>query len=324
MYSSMWNRASARRMNGSTYVLNPAPGAPSHGPGYMAKAAAEAIAEHAAYLHEELEKEASIPSWMEAAIARAKHNLDGVAGFMGVHRTISVGRRVARGSRRPKMRQPNTGALTHMSGCCEPCERGGAADWARAMPLPVPDWKAAGHCCSSCAHGGPCEGGCGDKCTKGCPDHVKHRKANHAAGDRSKHVRSDESYYGKQSVWTIYNHGKAINEMLTGQERLPDWAEHKLYETQQILDDLAHRIHYLRHAGYSLLEIDADPEPTISVGARPRMRIGNHAYRKERRAKRKTNSCYPGAAVFLDNMRFIQGMGQRRPGVRQANGCCGG
>jgi hypothetical protein len=32
---------------------------------------------------------------------------------------------------------------------------------------PVPSWKAAGHCCESCAHGGPCEG-CGEK-KENCP-----------------------------------------------------------------------------------------------------------------------------------------------------------
>ncbi len=291
-YSNMWNRAhtSARRPN--MLMVNPHPSAqvtPSP-QGYMAKASAEQIAEQGAYLHEELEREPQIPAWMEAALTRAKHHLDGVAGYLGLHN----------GGRR----ELNAAALVRRSGCCEPCVSGGAADHAVARPSDIPPWachgpaqptrcppyavkssavprqqnavSVGGACCDSCGRGGPCQGGCGDKCTKGCAAHVRNanrakpsrarrtnvgRLLNHAAGQRAQHSPPQSgSYYAKQNAWQIASHGAKVNEMLTGQENLPDWVEHKLYETAHIVDELAHRIAYIRHTGHPLMAQNGEPD----------------------------------------------------------------
>lgn len=404
-YSDTWNRAQVRRPN--MLMVNPHPSASSQG--YMAKHAAEQIADQAAYLHEELEREAQIPAWMEAALTRAKHHLDGVAGYLGLHTK--------------RHRHQNAAALVQRTGCCEPCVAGSSQDCAVARPSDIPPWACHGPaqptrcppyavkssavprqqnavwpwvvggaavaavaaggglvaynhycrdrildeaptvrdgkpsvvqliygcpptmidnyfrqrpkyfirvgawhegisenetearwyfdqwaakgrqqnpmdwsawredqdrmgpavlvepgpspCCSSCARGGSCEGGCGDKCTKGCSAKVRNKKRtapararkttvgrllNHAAGMASAHAGGGGSYYAKQNAWQLASHGEKINEVLTGQEQLPDWVEHKLYETSQIVDELAHRVAYIRHTGHPLMAHNGEPD----------------------------------------------------------------
>lgn len=112
-------------------------------------------------------------------------------------------------------------------------------------------------CCSSCARGGPCSGGCGDKCTKGCPDHVRYR--NHAPGDAQAHPH-EGSFYARQNVYTSMRLSEALARQVTGTQVVPDWAEHKLHTASAMLTELAHRLNYLRHTGRGLMDHDGEPD----------------------------------------------------------------
>jgi len=114
-------------------------------------------------------------------------------------------------------------------------------------------------CCSSCARGGPCQGGCGDKCTKGCPDHVRYR--NHAPGKAEAHPH-EGSFYARQNVYTSMQLSNALARQITGAQVVPDWAEHKLHTASAMLTELAQRLNYLRHTGRGLMDHDGEPDRT--------------------------------------------------------------
>jgi len=292
-FNQLWNRASGpRQRNGSMVAVGQVMGtARGVGSSYMAKASAERAAELASYLHAELEREAQIPQWMERAITVAKHHLEGVSGaLLG---SVSVGR-AENGAA-----LVNRSGCTGCEACEESCRFEGRAvctpGYARpgdhlcstpgtTLGVCPPRWqnpkprrrvlrrrarlaRMAGSasvgekaCCSSCAHGGPCEGGCGDKCTKGCPDHIRYRKRNHAPGDPDRHGDGVGSFYTKQNLWQLDQDAARVSASLTGQDRLPDWVEQKIHETAAILGELAARVGYLRHIGMPLMAHAGEPD----------------------------------------------------------------
>jgi len=133
-------------------------------------------------------------------------------------------------------------------------------------------------------------------------------------------------------------YGEFIARELPQDAAVDDWAEYKLSRAAGRLDDIAHYIEYRKARGEPLVPhhapsehevADMQMEPVIvlvegageggMMEAEPRTANACASCMLFAVAGRKKNSCYPGASVFLDNMRWLyppQSIPQR-PGQAQ-------
>ncbi len=130
------------------------------------------------------------------------------------------------------------------------------------------------------------------------------------------------SYMTPYALTVIRQYADWLDQNVPDEWGVPDWAEFKLARASGRLDDVAHYVEYMRGRGLPLVQ-DHMPEDMIieTVVVQPRgeggmLDVEGLSYQDRMAnpcttcqmlmvAGRKKNSCYPGASVFLDNMRWM-------------------
>lgn len=148
------------------------------------------------------------------------------------------------------------------------------------------------------------------------------RRARNFAYPIQRKRNSHGSYMAPYAVSMIRQYADWLDQSVPDEWGVPDWAEFKLARASGRLDDVAHYVEYMRGQGESLISEHIPATMIIEeVVVQPRGegglldveglsfqdRLSNPCSSCSMLmvAGRKKNSCYPGASVFLDNMRWM-------------------